>query len=96
MKDEHQAIYLGFDAPPLNGPICLFLSIEEQEFNEIKTPKIEWEYFKEQGGAGKWARLEVLDGTHSLTQSGGVEFIGPEDFSKTVDFRTKLILDSCC
>ncbi|MGC5328270.1 putative baseplate assembly protein [Brevibacillus sp. SYSU BS000544] len=87
---DNQALYLGFDRPPSKGPINIFFSLEEQEYMEAKRPKMDWEYFMEKNGAGTWARLEVLDRTNSLTQSGTVEFMGPLDFYQSSFFGKSL------
>lgn len=90
MADNHQALYLGFDQPPLKGPVSLYFSLDEQEYSPDKKPRVEWEYFREQTGAGEWSRLEVLDETIGLTQSGSVQFIGPVDFAQASFFGKKL------
>ena len=89
MDVKHQALYLGFDKPPLKGPISLFFSLEEQEYSEADLPRIEWEYYRKQNGIGEWIRLEVVDQTTGLTQSGCIEFIGPPDFTEATFFGKK-------
>ncbi|MBD5799845.1 putative baseplate assembly protein [Bacillus pseudomycoides] len=90
VNHDNQALYLGFDRPPLKGPISIFLSLEEQEYMETQMPQMEWEYFREQNGKREWARLEVLDRTNSLTQSGTIEFMGPLDFYQSSFFGKSL------
>ncbi|MDF2815675.1 MAG: hypothetical protein K0Q81_1875, partial [Paenibacillus sp.] len=80
LMDNHQALYLGFDRPPLKGPISLYFSVREQEYTEDNRPRMEWEYYRLFDGQGSWAKLDVLDDTRHLTQNGCVEFIGPMDF----------------
>ncbi len=90
LESERQAIYLGFDSAPLKGPISIFFSLEEQEYTEENRPRIEWEYLRESEGKSEWARLEVLDGTEGLIQSGTMEFIGLSDFAPASRFGYKL------
>jgi hypothetical protein len=83
LDDAFQSLYLGFDRAPLKGPISIFLSLQEQEYTEANRPRVEWQYFRrlKGRGQGEWVRLAVTDGTRNLTQSGTIEFIGPEDFA---------------
>ncbi|MEH1771551.1 putative baseplate assembly protein [Nostoc sp.] len=90
LNDENKSLYLGFDAPPLKGPISIFFSLEIQAYTEAKMPRINWEYYRQQNGRGEWARLEVGDGTNNLTQSGTIEFFGSADFAQTLDFGKSL------
>lgn len=90
LTDEHQSLYLGFDAPPLKDPISIFFSLEIQAYSEANMPRINWEYYRRQNGRGEWARLEVADGTKNLTQSGTVEFFGSADFAQTSHFGKSL------
>ncbi|MCG8364044.1 MAG: putative baseplate assembly protein [Pseudanabaenales cyanobacterium] len=90
LDDKHQALYLGFDASPLKGPISLFFSLAIQAYGENNRPHLLWEYYKRQNGIRQWARLDVRDKTNSLTQSGTVEFIGPTDFVKASRFDQSL------
>ncbi|MFN6569608.1 putative baseplate assembly protein [Dendronalium sp. ChiSLP03b] len=90
IDDEHQALYLGFDAPPVKGPISIFFSLEIQAYIETNMPRINWEYYRRQNGKGEWARLDVVDETNNLTQSGIVEFVGVYDFAQTLRFGKSL------
>jgi uncharacterized phage protein gp47/JayE len=83
LDDRFQSLYLGFDQAPLKGPISIFFSLQEQEYIEEKRPRVEWQYFRRLKARpkGEWVNLMVTDGTRSLTQSGAVEFIGPDDFA---------------
>ncbi|MEH2032168.1 MAG: baseplate J/gp47 family protein [Nostoc sp.] len=90
LNDQHNSLYLGFDAPPLKGPISIFFSLEIQAYTEANMPRINWEYYRRQNGKGEWARLEVADGTNNLTQSGTVEFFGSADFAQTLRFGKSL------
>ncbi|QWH88427.1 putative baseplate assembly protein [Bacillus toyonensis] len=90
LMSKHQTLYLGFDTPLLKGPVNLFFSLEEQEYNSVKRPKIEWEYYRERNSVGEWVKLEVLDETKNLTQSGTIELVGASDFTKASFFNEKL------
>lgn len=90
LDDAHQALYLGFDTPPLKGPMSFFFSLEEQEYTEFNRPRIEWEYLRVENSTGQWVKLEVLDETQGLTQTGILEFIGPPDFGELTLFGKKL------
>lgn len=87
LEDDHQALYLGFDKKLEKGPISIFFSLEEQPYSVDNIPDIDWEYYSEKG---KWARLEMLDGTMNLTQSGTIEFIAPDDLAKCKRFGKDL------
>lgn len=89
-EDERQALYFGFDRPPLKGPISIFVGLEEQEYIEKALPRLDWQYYRKKPGqaSGEWTRLEVQDGTQNLTETGTIEFIGPEDFEIKSRFGT--------
>ncbi|HEY9617784.1 MAG TPA: helix-hairpin-helix domain-containing protein [Microcoleaceae cyanobacterium] len=90
LEDAHQTLYLGFDAPPMKGPISLFISLEIQDYTERNRPRVQWEYFRQQEGQGEWSPLNVVDGTSHLTQSGTIEFVGLPDFALTTYFGKTL------
>jgi len=90
LDDHHCTLYLGFSTPPLKGPISLFFLLEETGYLEENRPRIEWQYYREEKGKGEWARLEVMDGTAGLTESGVLEFIGPPDYARNKRFGRKL------
>jgi Baseplate J-like protein len=90
LEDDAQSLYLGFDRPPLKGPISIFFSLEEQEYAEEQRPRVEWAYFRRRNDVGQWSRLIITDGTMNLTESGTVEFIGPEDFAEVARFGQPL------
>ncbi|MFA5384538.1 MAG: putative baseplate assembly protein [Eubacteriales bacterium] len=90
LDDQHCSIYLGFDTPPLKGPIKIFFSLREVEYTNENRPAVQWEYHSEQKGDGAWAKLDALDGTDSLTESGILEFAGLSDFTKTTRFGQNL------
>ncbi|MFD1955262.1 putative baseplate assembly protein [Paenibacillus thailandensis] len=93
MADEHRALYLGFDAPPKNGPVSLYFSLSEQDYLEDNLPYVSWEYFRPangRSGEGEWIKLDVRDDTRHLTQSGCLSFIGPDDLSAAGRFGKRL------
>ncbi|MFC4808117.1 putative baseplate assembly protein [Paenibacillus sp. GCM10023250] len=81
LADVHPALYLGFDQPPLKGPISIYFRVQDQEYGESDFPRLEWEYYRTSGGMSGWTRMDVQDGTRHLTQSGCVEFVGAPDFA---------------
>lgn len=77
---EYPAWYVGFDRPPLNGPVNIFFSIETQQGAE-QNIHYEWEYLKQQGISSRWSELKTVDRTKAFTESGLVTFFGPQDFT---------------
>ncbi len=90
VADNHCALYLGFQDRPLKGPISIFFSLLEKDYPEASRPSFQWEYYRLQNETGKWTRLEVLDGTSSLSESGCLEFIGPSDMTRSLVFGKDL------
>ncbi|MFH1962120.1 MAG: putative baseplate assembly protein [bacterium] len=87
LEDKHQTMYLGFDKKIEEGPISIYVSLEEQFYNPDNIPDIAWKYY---AGDGKWLRLEILDGTMNLTKAGIVEFIAPSNLAKCKKFNNDL------
>jgi hypothetical protein len=85
IADKYQTLYLGFDKQLVKGPISLFFSLEEQLYPDENRPRVQWYYYAEK----KWVRLDVVDNTGNLTQSGTIELIGPSDFAQTSRFGKK-------
>jgi hypothetical protein len=81
LDDEHHTLYLGFDKKIESGPISIFFAIEEPQYKEETPPRIVWEYFARGEEGGEWVRLQVLDETEALSQSGTIEFVVPDDFT---------------
>ncbi len=75
------ALYLGFDRPLEKGPLSFFFALEEQEVAEDARPPVEWQYLRRRSGAAssQWARLEVLDASRGLTESGTLQLFPPPD-----------------
>lgn len=89
-EDLHQSLYLGFDAPLLEGALSIFFSLEIQPYTDKNRPQLDWEYYRRRQGKGEWVALEVQDRTNSLTQSGTVEFTGSPDFAQVSRFGKSL------
>ncbi|MBD2233296.1 putative baseplate assembly protein [Phormidium tenue] len=92
-SDRHPTLYLGFDRPFSNRPISLYAQVElpppdtitwSQRQGDIppQPAHLVWEYASAQG----WQPLGVRDGTHTFTERGVVQFIGPPDHAETQEF----------
>ena len=80
LEGPAQALYLGLDRPlePGKGPFSLFFDFAPRQDAVNTRPRLVWEYLRrEPTGEDVWARLEVLDPTRGLTESGAVELFGP-------------------
>lgn len=75
------AVWLGFDKPPERGPIHLYIDLVSKNWTAEEIPYVEWEYLQAAGGQAVWAKLQVADGTQGFTQSGTIQFVGPQDFA---------------
>ncbi len=84
------AFYLGFDKPPVKGPISMFFSVKSRKLTADKPPLTDWEYLRIRGGALEWSALKTVDGTHSFTASGGIVFAGSPDFAHASLFGREL------
>jgi hypothetical protein len=84
LDDEHQALYLGFDRPPVKGPISIMLSPDEQW---RPAPRLLWQYWSSEGS---WKKLDVQDNTSGFTLNGTIEFVGPKDLALLSRFGKKL------
>ena len=77
---ERPALYIGFDQPPIKGPIGMYISIES-----MGTPPelsvIRYEYLRKKPGVVEWVELKVDDDTKGLRRSGIIQFVGPSDFT---------------
>jgi len=80
--DSQPMLMLAFDQKLTQTTHHLFQQIEERS---IPVPGVvTWEYWN-----GKlWAALEVReDGTHGLTQTGVIEFLGPGEWQRSKEFE---------
>lgn len=85
-EETNGSLYIGFDIPPLGGPIRIYFSLEPQEYYQKGLPLIRWEYYSQAG----WEPLSADDGTGGLTHSGMLEFYGPPDFAILKNFGRNL------
>ena len=69
LPDEGQTLYLGFDAPLSDGPINLYLPMEDKAYPSGFEPGVRWEYCADPEGRS-WKKLNVYDGTEGLTEWG--------------------------
>ncbi|TNJ62384.1 putative baseplate assembly protein [Paenibacillus hemerocallicola] len=89
---DHPTLHIGFDAPPVRGPISIYASIVPQRLKGEVSPWLEWEYLRTSSGSGsrsEWAALKVIDGTKGLTESGTIQFAGPADFAEDTVFGSR-------
>lgn len=84
------SFYMGFDAPPVKGPISIYFSIKKQKQTDGEMPIFTWEYLRRGPGAPEWAELKVSDGTRAFSRSGAVVFAGPPDFGREALFGREL------
>lgn len=69
LPDEDQTLYLGFDAPLSDGPINLYLPMQDKAYPSGFEPGVRWEYCQDPDG-WTWKKLNVYDGTEGLTEWG--------------------------
>ncbi|ELY91714.1 hypothetical protein C483_09244 [Natrialba hulunbeirensis JCM 10989] len=85
VPDDQQTLYLGFDDVLENGPLSLFVTVEDTTYPRSFDPGIEWEYCDGVRRAGddhvsascSWSKLDVLDRTGGLTERGVVTVTVP-------------------
>ncbi len=71
LLDQYPTLYLGFDKELKEGPISLFINIDELfEYPEDFLPRIHWQYKDNDG----WVELEIQDETRGLTKSEMIQF----------------------
>ena len=85
---DSQTIYFGFDGPLREGPIPLFVPLEETGYPTEFDPGVQWEYCVDPE-SDSWARLAVEDGTNSLTEQGVVSLQFSESTAATDRFGTR-------
>ncbi|WP_219837878.1 baseplate J/gp47 family protein [Paenibacillus sp. R14(2021)] len=81
---EHPAVVLGFDVPPVKGPISLFVTLAPSKWEAVKRPWVEWEALVREGTTVRWMPLSVIDETNGFTESGSIQFAGPPELSSTL------------
>lgn len=88
LPDDKQTLYLGFDRSLDNGPINLLFDIADVEYPKGFHPRVRWE--RQNSGEGGWNRLNVRDGTESLTERGIVSLTFSESTLATSWFGQEL------
>ncbi|MEK0313955.1 baseplate J/gp47 family protein [Cohnella sp. 56] len=71
------AVYLGFDRPPLKGPIRLSFQLGRRVPADGGMPSVEWEALVREGLTLNWVPLKGMDATNGFTESGTLQFAGP-------------------
>lgn len=69
LPDDDQTLYLGFDARLTDGPINLYVPMEDKAYPSGFEPGVRWEYCTNPAGP-TWEKLNVYDGTEGLTERG--------------------------
>ena len=77
LPDETQTLYLGFDETLCDGPLTVFVAIEDSTYPHSFDPGIRWEYCTDPD-EDTWKPLTTQDRTRGLTERGIVEITVPE------------------
>ncbi|MDF2662004.1 MAG: putative baseplate assembly protein [Paenibacillus sp.] len=88
LEGKHPTLVLGFDRPPVRGPVSIYAAVVPQRMKAEAVPYLEWEYLRSAapGVRSQWAPLKLIDGTKGLTESGTLQFVGPADFADDLVF----------
>ncbi|MFA9502594.1 putative baseplate assembly protein [Natrinema sp. H-ect1] len=78
LPDDGQTIYLGFDGTLKDGPLTLFVSVEDVTYPQSFDPGMEWEYCTAPSDFS-WTELDVRDRTGGFTERGIVTLTFPEE-----------------
>jgi hypothetical protein len=95
--DADPALYLGFDRPPRERPVTLFLAVQPPLPEQVATlrlagdgpsapPRLTWDYGSTQG----WQPLAAADETRALSRQGLVTFTGPPNLAVRSCFGQEL------
>lgn len=81
---KQTAVYLGFSAPPENGPYRIMWDIVENPL----SPKgnFVWEYLTDNG----WEPLNLIDNTENFSETGSTVFLNNRGFLKSRLFANEL------
>lgn len=102
IPDEGAALYLGWDQKLPNEQVSIYLQFVDgnalaMDFAHQEhlagyyakraamwepEQRVVWEYFN----GRDWVQLVVNDGTKNFTESGFIDFLGPDDLDKTLKF----------
>lgn len=77
LPDERQTVYFGFDSVLENGPLTLFIPVEDTTYPPSFDPGIQWEYCSDPERF-EWKQLDVQDQTAGLTERGIVLLTFPQ------------------
>jgi len=77
LPDETQTLYLGFDETLRDGPLSIFVPIEDSTYPRSFDPGMRWEYCVDPDERD-WSKLTVQDRTGGLTERGMVRLTFPE------------------
>ncbi len=77
LPQEEEALYLGFDVPPVGGPIKMLFDFAKR--NDRRNQTLLWEYA---AGKDAWRELDLVDETENMSRTGIVTMMGSQDFSK--------------
>ncbi|MFA9416345.1 putative baseplate assembly protein [Natrinema sp. HArc-T2] len=77
LPDETQTLYLGFNGTLRDGPLSVFVSIEDSTYPRSFDPGMRWEYCSDPD-TRDWSKLTVQDRTAGLTERGLVRLTFPE------------------
>lgn len=75
-KEDVTTLYLGFEQPPLGGPIKILFSMEENL--PTPMPLLQFEYSSGRG----WNTLNVIDETENFRKTGILTMRGNPDFAR--------------
>lgn len=76
LPDDAQTVYFGFDDTLENGPLTLFVPVEDTTYPPSFDPGVQWEYCVDPQ-AFEWEKLDVHDQTGGLTERGIVMLTFP-------------------
>ncbi len=76
LPDEEQTVYFGFDDRLENGPLTLFVPVEDSTYPPSFDPGVQWEYCTDPETL-EWEKLDVQDQTAGLTERGIVMLTFP-------------------
>lgn len=82
--DERAACYLGFEAPPVGGPLKLLFVMHDTM--QKAMPRIEWEYLGNEG----FQKMILFDGTKGFHHTGLVSWFGSSDVKREKRFGQEL------
>jgi hypothetical protein len=102
VPDEGASLYLGWNGKLPNDPVSIYILLADAPVREDdkrdaeflkgwyaerealweSEQRVMWEY----NDGTTWQPLVIIDGTKNFTQSGFVDFVGPDDHQKSLKF----------